>query len=141
MADSDFEQLGLASASGLTDFVPVAFTSSPGEAAYLRTVLEAHHIPTLIDGPELVSLDATSDRPGTPLLVPVEMFDEATEILAIQDEEADDVDEDYVDEEDEEEDDDFEDEDDFDDYDEEDDEDEEFLYDDKDDDVPAEDDV
>jgi hypothetical protein len=134
MGDADFEQLGLAGASGLADFVPVVFAEGREKAEQLRAVLETHHIPTLIDPPDPDGLDVVSSGTGVPLLVPSDMFDEATEILAVQDDEdEEDMEEDF-DDEDELDDPDEEDEDEYDDE-----EDEDFFYEDEDFDEPDDD--
>ncbi len=133
MGESDFEQLEVASVPGLGDFVPVVFADSQTEAGRLRTLLEEHDIPTLIDTPSAEVADSPSLAGGIPLLVHAGMFDEATEILALDDrdgsldedeDDADDLDDDYEDDDED---------DDFDDYDDEDEDDEDFFGDDDED--------
>lgn len=140
MGESDFEQLEAASVAGLGDFVPVVFADNQTEAERLRALLEAHDIPTLIDAPDPEVADSPSLAGGIPLLVHAGMFDEATEILALDDKDTspdkNDADKDDADEDDADDlDDDYEDddEDDFDDYDDEDDDDEDFFGDDDED--------
>ena len=107
------------------EFVPVSFTSCSEQVEEIRGVLERNDIPVIIgDAPVGVY---TSLGRGIPLLVPNEMHDRASEIVAdyeelVQanygvddDEDDDDLDDDFYDDDDEEYDDDFDDLDDLDD--------------------------
>ncbi len=135
MAESDFDQLELASSSTYADFVPVVFATTPEEAGRIRALLERCDIPTLIETETPEPTDAPNASYGIPVLVPTEVFDEATEILAVLDDDEDEIDEDTKDEDDVDDDldDDYDDEDDDDDdFDDEDDED--FFDDDDEDD-------
>ncbi len=129
MAESDFEQLGSGIRSGIVDFVPAVFANDLIEAQRLKELLEERDIPVLIETADAERHDGLTLPSGIPVLVPTEMFEEATEILAAIDE--DDVEESSEEESDEEEDyDDYDDED-LDDYDDDyDEEDEDLFYDD-----------
>ncbi len=137
MMESDFEQFELTGSAVLADFVPVVFADSLAQAQRLSMLLEECRIPTFVETQNADLIDPSVSR-GVPVLVPSEVFDEASEVLAAL-EDDDDEDEFEVDYDDDEEDDFDDDEDDFDDdlddfEDEEDDDDDDLFFDDDEDD-------
>jgi hypothetical protein len=102
------------------EFVPVYFARDPQEAGQLRTLFEQHDVPVLLDD----GMDGeylTAGR-GVPVLVPEELHERASELLAeaggavpLCARDDDEEDEDFVEEDEEEIDDDFDDLDDLDD--------------------------
>ncbi len=104
------------------EFVPVVFADDRKSAAFLKELLERHNIVVIIDDERTEEEPYTVLPRGVPVLVPEEMHDRASEIVAAQEESLRTTDsaksnEDYDDEDEEFEDDDEEYEDDFDDED------------------------
>ena len=90
-------------------FVPVAFASDVPSARHLRSILERHNIPALIDNQAGLQDVYSALGRGVPVLVPDQMHDRASDIVA--EEEAnhslldgtdDDKDDDHFDEDDDE---------------------------------------
>ena len=78
----DFRPENCGRAEDLAEYVPVIFARSPIQADDFTTALEDHGIPTLIE------LDVAGDSPlrlltrRVPVLVPAEMLEEASEMIA-----------------------------------------------------------
>lgn len=86
MALEQFDNDDLLSKTVFNEFVPVAFADNITEAEVYRALLEYRDIPTIIedrfaDEPELPVITR-----GLPVLVPNEMLDDASDILAGKDE-------------------------------------------------------
>lgn len=94
--------------AGHREFVPVAFAASRAQAQELIALLERHNVPGMLDIEPGADLCGGLGR-GIPVLVPEQMHDAATEVIAQDD------DEDEFDDDDDFEDDDFDDLDDLDD--------------------------
>ena len=107
-------------------FVPVAFAGDVPRARHLRSILERHNIPALLDNQAGLEDVYTALGRGVPVLVPDQMHDRASDVIAEEetnnflldgtdDEEDDDYFDDDDEDEDEDEDEDFDDLDDLDD--------------------------
>lgn len=76
--------------TGYAGFVPVAFTSDRADAEKLLTLFERHDIPGMINaGPLGDEVLGELDR-GVPVLVPADLHDFATALMARDDDEDDD---------------------------------------------------
>ncbi len=142
MAESDFEQFEFSGPVAVAELVPVLFADTRDEAEQCRALLEQCGVPAVIESDGLGSTDVVFSSGSAGVLVPAELFDQATEVLASLDEEEDEFEEEddlledeFDDEEDDDLDDDYdEDYDDEDDLDEYDDDDPDVFYDDDEDD-------
>lgn len=86
------------------DFLPVVYARSADEAQEYQQLLEDHDIPVKIgdeDDESQSGKDKKKRAVGIPLMVPEDRLDEASDIIANQEEEVEDEDEDFDDDEDE----------------------------------------
>ena len=63
-------------------FVPVAFAGDVPSARHLRSILERHNIPALIDNQAGLEDVYTALGRGVPVLVPDQMHDRASDVIA-----------------------------------------------------------
>jgi len=77
-------------ATGHAEFVPAAFACDREQAHRLIELLERHQVPGILDDAGCSAALGGLGR-GIPVLVPAQMHDSATEILAEDDEEDDDL--------------------------------------------------
>jgi len=124
MLAATMEDQPLSVAARHPEFVPVTFAVHREEAEHVLALLERHHVPGMIDSDSNGELLRGLER-GVPVLVPEQMHELATEIIAARDDDDDMDDDDLYEDDDDLDDDDLDDLDDLDDdYD--DDEDDDF---------------
>ncbi|MFQ6048582.1 MAG: putative signal transducing protein, partial [Phycisphaerae bacterium] len=104
MSEAQFDGQELLDRSGLNEFVPVMFARNLTEAAFYRSLLEQRDIPTAVESEQGEADGAEAMVTGVPILVPDEMLDEASQIVAeggdqdLDDDLTDDLDQDDLDE-------------------------------------------